>query len=70
MTCLSYKCFEQLVPGLCIGVLQSAILLYYRAGCSKQMTSLVNNLLKFQTLISEIRFSHFFQQKTSVYLVF
>ena len=54
-------------------------------GCSKLTTLLVNVSLKFQTLISEIRhyfllkkcekllhcksFSHFFQQKISVYLV-
>ena len=54
-------------------------------GCSKLTTSLVNVLLKFQMLISKIcqyffmkkcekllqckSFSHFFQQKISVYLV-
>ena len=54
-------------------------------GCSKLTTSLVNISLKFQTLISEIcqyfllekcekllhckSFSHFFQQKISVYFV-
>ena len=54
-------------------------------GCSKLTTSLVNVSLKFQTLISQIHqyfllkkceklshcksFSHFFQQKISVYWV-
>ena len=42
-------------------------------GCSKLMTSLVNDSLKFQTLISQIcqyfLLKKFFQQKISVYLV-
>ena len=55
--------------------------MYYspEPGCSKLTTSLVNILLKFQTLISDIckyfllkncvKFLSFFQQKISVYLV-